>query len=444
VQETSQSDVRVEAQSLHARVEKLAVGDWEQVRGKLPQHLSFECRQILEGMLEVDEDRRLTTRQIFTHPFMRKGLAMTPLCTRRQGKEQRKNAKSHRESKAVGGIKGGEHASPTTPTPTQRTLQKAVVNNSTCSSSSTTLRSVLQRTSPGMFEHLGDRAYEQRKTPFGIVNLVKQQEKGGDVKIAITLKERPLPPRGKTNWGNGYGTRGLLTVRQRLEDGKIEVTREGNVAMNIKGKGSILIPSNGAHVDYVPDPSVADSRHVDCLYQVAEKWLNRHRRKASLAGFMLPAEETRADKKLSGAVEYVAYCSIKGNGPCPDYQVRFAALEDGDKRQEKTVDEWNVEVQVHVMRGKNQIILHMKVQGTDAGHGFSWKKCALPITQRKPIRGRSGSVEDRWVLAGAPGTSLILQDLTKREQKAVSRSLHASHSVDSIFRALIGEPSKPS
>lgn len=349
---------------------------------------------------------------------MKPTLAMTPLEPLQKQKSFKKTAVTAQPRKPV------QNATPR--------FALGEVENS--SRSSTTLRSVMQRVNPSMFVVPEESTHDMRKTPFGVVKISKKG--GSEVKKEETIisEERVTMPAGTTSWGNGYGTRGLLPVRQRIFGGRIEVTRQGTV-MVTKGQASILISSDGSQVTIVSHKRRSDnSDQIEDMCQAAIKWLARHRQKSTLAGFMLAAKEESPGSKSRGAEEYIAYCSVKGNGPLPNYQVRFAAVEEVDRGRanEKSVDEWNVEVQVDVQRHRNQMILHTKIRGINEQRGESWKQCFLPIKRVK-----HNSYE--WGLDGTSLSSLVLQDLSRREQKVIIRSLHAAYSVDSVFGILIEE-----
>ncbi|UZJ57249.1 hypothetical protein CBS101457_006569 [Exobasidium rhododendri] len=383
-------------------------------------------------MLQVNEKDRLTIRDLLSHPFLKSSLAKTPLRPHRQVKEQGRLTKASPKGSTTVADATGHDPPPTTPT-----LLRERANSSRCSSTATLL-SALKQVDPQVFAAFDQEVFEERKTPFGLVKIAKLQEGSEDAKTVGRLSRRVTIPGGKLDWGNGYGTRGLLSVRQRIYGGKIEVTRQGDVVVNVKGKASLVILSDGSHVDVLyHSQSEADKNDWYPLCQAAERWLNRHRRKSTLAGIMLAAEAKKSESQRIGAVEYVAYCSIKGNGPLPDYQVRFAAVEggvEGWRGKRKMMDEWNVEVQVQVQRYRNKVILLTKVQRVDQLCGFGWKKCSLPIEQSTtPTSARA------WQLSGDSSSSLLLQDLSRRERRAIDRSLHASTSVDSVFRTLIEE-----
>ena len=341
---------------------------------------------------------RLTVERILAHPFMKPSLCSTPLRPLQQtGKTLPSGTATAANTKPFSDIGNG---------------------------SSTTLRSVLQRMDPGLFVAAGESMVEQRKTPFGLVRVAK--EKGEGTKPDAGLERLVTTDEQRLTWGSGLGTRGLVSVRQRIKGGKIELTRDGSVMLS-SANSCIVIAPDGSRVDVLytpPDGSLA----IGEMYNVAAKWLERRRRKSTLAGFLLsPLRENG-----SSAVDHIAYCSVKGNGPLPDYEVRFAAVETG-KGCERQVDEWNVEVQVHVQRAKGTVVVHARVQGGAQKGEASWKECAIPIKRVAGDRART-----RWVSAGSSQSSLVIADLSKREITALERSLDAAQAVDTVFATLCG------
>lgn len=346
-----------------------------------------------------DQKCRLTVERILAHPFMKPSLCSIPLRPLQQTEK-------------------------TLPSGTATAANTKVLSD-IGNGSSTTLRSVLQRMDPGLFVAAGESVVEQRKTPFGFVRVAKEKSEGRKPRTGLeslgTTEEQRL------TWGSGLGTRGLVSVRQRIKGGKIELTRDGSVMLSI-ANSCIVIAPDGSRVDVLNTPPDG-SLPIGEMYNCAAKWLERRRRKSTLAGFLLsPLRENG-----SSAVDHIAYCSVKGNGPLPDYEVRFAAVEMGQKGCERQIGEWNVEVQVLVQRAKGTVVVHARVQGGAQKGEASWKECAVPIKRVALDQERT-----RWVSAGTSQSSLVIADLSRREVTALERSLDASQAVDTVFATLCG------
>jgi serine/threonine protein kinase len=375
---SSMSDVRVE--------EKPSTSLVEELQSKLPQSVSRQCRDFIDGMLK--KKTRLTIEGILQHPFMKSSLPVTPL----QGREKDTNVVVKHRVKMPSVVRS---------------------SRSEAEGSSTTLLSVMQRVSPAIFHPAESSRVEKRKTPFGVIKLAKEQKE----RFRLT---------SASSWGEGYGTRGLVSVRQRIKGGKIQITREGRIMLTLNDN-FLALSASGRPLTRHPQ----DDAKVEELYNTAAKWLKHHRQRSTLAGFMLPSLDRylSTDEASRGAVEYIGYCSVKGNGPRPDYEVRFAAIEDGVKRH----DEWNVQVQVQVQRSQSRLKLLTQLQGNGKRVESSWKETVLTIKASK----KESAL--KWNLAGNARTSVIVKELSSREARAIERSLQACHSVDSIFHALMGE-----
>lgn len=411
---SSLSNIRVEAQSLYKRVEKVSIGDWEAVRAKLPLNLTYDCRNILEGMLQVAEKKRLSTKEILSHPFMKSTLPKSSL-----------GSSTTEEIKAKAIVSKPRSGRVIYDQPRVNSIASADIVLDKNNSSSATLKSVMQRMSPAAFHAAAElSSLDQRKTPFGMVRIHKSKNKQEQIHHVFNIKS-------KLSWGDGYGTKGLVSVRQRIKGGKVQVTKDGKVVITTE-QGSLTVSSDGIPlIKSSWEESSKDAALMEELYIKASKWLSRHRQRCTLAGFMLPAVESFHGQNLKGAVEYIAYCSVKGNGPVPDYQLRFAALEETTG---KSVSEWNVQIEVQVQQSQRQLKMLVKIDNSGKDNEASWKECTLNI-EGTP----SGQDRTTWKLAGDSHTSIIVEDLSKREKKAIDRSLQASQSVDQIFTALIGE-----
>lgn len=401
------SNIRVEAQTMLKRVEKVSIGDWEAVRAKLPISLSYDCRSILEGMLQVAEKKRLSIKEILSHSFMKSTLPRTPLGSATREQNKANSIVSKPRSDPVHNDQLLIH--PVTP---------ANVSLENGNSTGATLKSVMQRVSPSTFHAVEESTMDKRKTPFGMVRIRKSESQ--EKHVAQISKSY-----NKLSWGDGYGTKGLISVRQRIKGGKIQVIKDGKIIIQTE-EGSLTISPDGMPlISSSCEESKLSAALMENLHAMAGKWLSRHRQRCTLAGFMLPATQ---GETLIGAVEYVAYCSVKGNGPLPDYQVRFAAMEETTG---KRLNAWNVQVEVQVQRSQRRLKLLAKMHNSGKQCEASWKECVLTISSSK--------FEEDWKLVGDSRTSLIVGDISKRERKAIDRSLAASQSVDQVFTALIGD-----